>query len=284
MNGRLATYNPPMIDLHHHLLPGIDDGAADLAMSLEMARMAVADGIHTVACTPHIYPGLYENTGDGIRAAVAALRAELETAGIPLRLVEGADVHLAPDLIEGIRAGRIPTLAGSRYLLLEPPHHVAPPGFEQAVFGFMAAGIIPVITHPERLSWVEQHYATFVELARRGAWMQITAGALTGRHGRRPKYWGEKFVAEGHCMILATDAHHPRRRPPLLAEAREAAARLVGAEEAGHMVATRPQGILDNRAPGELPEALAATLPPPKPTLWQRIFRLGGRGHARGRA
>ena len=263
-----------MIDLHHHLLPGIDDGATDLAMALEMARMAVDDGIHTVACTPHIYPGLYENTGEGIRAAITALQAELDAAGIALTLVEGADVHLAPGLLEGIANRSVPTLAGSRYLLLEPPHHVAPPGFEQAVFGFMAAGIVPVITHPERLSWVEQHYATFVELARRGAWMQITGGALTGRYGRRAKYWGEKFVGEGHCMILATDAHHPRRRPPLLAEAREAAAVLVGAQEATHMVTTRPQGVLLNKAPGDLPEPLAASLPPPKTGLGARLARL----------
>lgn len=273
-----------MIDLHHHLLPGIDDGAADLPMALEMARMAVADGIHTVACTPHIYPGLYENTGEGIRAAIAELQAELDAAGIALRLVEGADVHLAPGLVEGIRNRAVPTLAGSRYLLLEPPHHVAPPNFEQEIFNFMAAGIIPVITHPERLTWVEQHYRTFVELSRRGAWVQVTAGALTGRHGRRARYWGEKFVGEGHCMILATDAHHPSRRPPLLAEAREAAARLAGAEEAIHMVRTRPQGIVENRAPGEMPEALAARRPAPAPTLRQRLARwVGGGGRsARG--
>lgn len=263
-----------MIDLHHHLLPGIDDGAEDLAMALEMARMAAADGIHTVACTPHIYPGLYENTGEGIRAAIAAFQAELNAAGIPLKLVEGADVHLAPDLIEGIRTGAVPTLAGSRYLLLEPPHHVAPPNFGQEVFNFMAAGYIPVITHPERLTWVEQHFPTFVELSRRGAWMQITGGALTGRYGRRAQHWGERFVSEGHCMILATDAHHPRRRPPLLAEAREAAAKLVGAGEAAHMVTTRPRGILDNRPPGELPPPLAETLPPPRPRrpLFKRLF------------
>lgn len=263
-----------MIDLHHHLLPGIDDGAADLEMALEMARMAVADGITTVACTPHIYPGLYENTGEGIRAAIASLQAELDAAGIALQLVEGADVHLVPGLLDGLRAGSVPTLAGSRYFLLEPPHHVAPPNFEQEVFQFMAAGYLPVITHPERLTWVEQHYGTFVELARRGAWMQITAGALTGRHGRRARYWGERFVSEGHCMILATDAHHPSRRPPLLAEAREAAAALVGAGEAAHMVVTRPQGILDNAGPADLPPPLAETLPPPKPkrSFLQRLF------------
>ncbi|MFC3816730.1 tyrosine-protein phosphatase [Lysobacter sp. GCM10012299] len=245
-----------MFDLHCHLLPAIDDGAVDLDMALEMARMAAADGIVTVACTPHIYPGLYENTADGIRAAIAAFQAELDERGIALRLVEGADVHLAPDLLESIRGGRVPTLGGSRYLLLEPPHHVAPPRFEEAVFDLMAAGLVPVITHPERLTWVETHYDVFARLAERGAWMQITAGAMTGRYGRRVKYWGERFVGEGLCMILATDAHHPTRRPPLLAEAREAAAALVGMEEAVHMVDTRTRGIVDDVAPENLPPPL----------------------------
>lgn len=245
-----------MLDLHHHLLPGIDDGANDLAMALEMARMAVDDGIATVACTPHIYPGLYENDRAGIAAAIEKLQAELNQAGIPLHLVEGADVHLDLGLVEGIRGGRIPTLAGSRYLLLEPPHHVAPPNFEGVVFELMAAGLVPVITHPERLSWVEDHYEMFVRLSRRGTWMQVTAGALTGRFGRRVKYWSERFIDEGHCMILATDAHHPQRRPPLLAEAREAVAARLGAEEALHMVQTRPAGIVADRPPGELPPAL----------------------------
>ena len=245
-----------MIDLHCHMLPAIDDGAVDLDMALEMARMAVADGITVTACTPHIYPGMYDNNRQGILAAIAAFQAELDQRGIALRLVEGADVHVDPDLIAGLAQGMVPTLAGSRYLLLEPPHHVAPPRFEESVFDLMAAGYVPVITHPERLSWVETHYDLFTRLTRRGAWMQITAGVLTGRYGRRVQYWGDKLVAEGQCMILATDAHHPQRRPPLLAEARDAATKLVGETEAQYMVLTRPQGILDNVSPEQLPPPL----------------------------
>ncbi|MDR0181654.1 tyrosine-protein phosphatase [Lysobacter arvi] len=247
-----------MYDLHCHLLPGIDDGPVDLDTALEMARMAVADGIATIACTPHIYPGVYENTSDGIRAAIDRFRRELADRDIPLALVEGADVHIAPDLHDGIRAGRIPTLAGSRYLLLEPPHHIAPPRFEDTVFELMTQGIVPVITHPERLTWVDSHYEVFRRLALRGAWMQITAGSLTGRFGSRPKAAAERFVGEGLCMILATDAHHPRRRPPLLREAREAAERLVGSAEAEHMVSTRPAGIVRDLPPAELPKMLSS--------------------------
>jgi protein-tyrosine phosphatase len=242
-----------VLDLHCHLLPAIDDGATDLDMALEMARIAHGDGIRTIACTPHIYPGVYENTADGIRDAIAALQAALDEAGIGLKLVVGADVHLDPSLVDGLRGGRVPTLAGSRYLLLEPPHHVAPPRFADSVFELMVAGYVPVITHPERLRWIEDHYEVMRQLVGQGAWMQITAGALTGRFGPRPRYWAERMLDEGLVHILATDAHHPTRRPPLLAEGREAAAKRIGAEQATHLVLTRPQGIVENLAPVELP-------------------------------
>ncbi|HEU0152044.1 MAG TPA: CpsB/CapC family capsule biosynthesis tyrosine phosphatase [Arenimonas sp.] len=262
-----------MIDLHCHLLPGIDDGPTTLDVSLAMARCAVDDGITFTACTPHIYPGLYENNRAGIEAAVDALRLALAEAGIPLQLGTGADTHLAPDLAGGIRSGRVPTINGSRYLLLEPPHHVAPPRFDESVFNLMAAGIVPVITHPERLSWIETHYTVFADLVRQGAWMQLTAGSLTGRFGRRPKYWAERMLDEGLVHILATDSHHIDKRPPLLAEGREAAAARVGAEEATHMVLTRPQGILDDLPPGQLPplpeRPRAAES---RPGFWQRLF------------
>jgi protein-tyrosine phosphatase len=271
-----------MIDLHSHLLPWIDDGAESLEMALEMARIASADGIGTIVCTPHIYPGLYENSASGISIAVTRMQRELDEAGIALRLEVGADVHLARDLAGAVAQGRVPTLAGSRYLLLEPPHHTAPPGFEDAAFELMTAGIVPVITHPERLSWIDEHYALFERLVDRGVWMQVTAGALTGRFGRRVKYWGERFVGEGRCHVLATDAHHPQRRPPLLAEARDAAARLVGPLEAENMVRVRPQAVLDNRAPSAVSTAAARPVPHAVPhgSALARLLR-GLRGRAR---
>lgn len=248
-----------MIDVHCHLLPGIDDGARDLEMALEMARIAQADGITHIVCTPHIYPGMYDNDAQGIRQAVAELQSRLDEAGIGLRLSAGADAHLTPDLGADIAAGRVPTLAASRYLLLEPPHHVAPPRFEETVFALMAGGLVPVITHPERLTWVETHHDVFVRLAERGCWMQITAGALTGRFGRRVSYWADRFVCEGRAHILATDAHHPTRRPPLLEEARAAAERLIGADEAAHLVRTRPAMILADEAPEAAPAVVGRT-------------------------
>ena len=248
-----ALASESMIDLHCHILPGIDDGSPDLGTSLDMARKALADGIRVIACTPHIYPGLYENTGPDICRAVEVLQGALDEEGIGLQLSYGADTHLTPDLLEGLKSGRIPSLGGTRYFLLEPPHHVAPPRFEEFVFNVLTAGYLPVITHPERLTWVEDHYEVFVRLVGAGAWMQVTAGSLTGRFGQRTRYWAERFIDDGIVHILATDAHGVDRRPPLLAEGRDVAVRRLGEDEAENLVEIRPRGILAGLEPGRMP-------------------------------
>jgi protein-tyrosine phosphatase len=247
-----------MIDLHSHILPGIDDGSSSLAMSLEMARIAVADGIRTMACTPHIYPGLYMNDAAGIRGACDALQAVLRENAIDLQLTTGADVHLVPGLIEGLRAGSIPSLHGTRYVLLEPPHHVVPPRFAESVFQLITAGYVPVITHPERLTWMDDHYPTMRQLVQAGAWMQITAGALTGMFGPRPKYWGERFIGDGLAHILATDAHSSTRRVPVMSEGLAVAEKLLGREEALLLVTGRPGALMR-----DLPPSQVAPLPAP---------------------
>jgi protein-tyrosine phosphatase len=251
-----------MIDLHSHILPGIDDGSRSLEMSLEMARIAVADGIRTMACTPHIYPGLYMNDKAGIIAAKDKLQAALDLYSIPLQLTVGADVHLVPGLLEGLRGNEIPSLHGTRYLLLEPSHHSPPPRFPELVFQLVAAGYVPVITHPERLVWIEDHFPVFAELVRQGAWMQVTAGALTGLFGPRAKYWGEKFIGEGLTHILATDAHSSGRRVPVLSGGLAVAEKLLGAEEAQHLVQGRPAALMADTPPAKVRPLPAATTSP----------------------
>jgi protein-tyrosine phosphatase len=242
-----------MIDLHCHILPGIDDGAADLSVSLAMARAFLDDGVSVVACTPHILPGIYHNSGPQIRQAAADLQAALDSEGLPLRLVTGADVHIAPDLPAALRDGRVLALADTRYVLIEPPHHVAPQRLEDVFFNLLVAGYVPILTHPERLTWIKSQYQTIKRLVGAGVWMQITAGSLLGAFGRQPLYWAERMLDEGCVHILATDAHDVTRRPPVLGKGRDAAAKRVGVEEAGHLVTTRPYGILTNVAPASLP-------------------------------
>jgi protein-tyrosine phosphatase len=242
-----------LIDLHTHLLPGLDDGASTVADSLAMARAMVADGITVAACTPHILPGVYANSGPGIRDATWALQQILDQHRIPLALVTGADNHIAPDFVSAIKAGRLLTLADSRYVLVEPPHHVAPPRLEEFFFGLLVAGFVPVLTHPERLTWIQHSYDIVANLARSGVWLQVTAGSLAGDFGRSAQRYAERLLDEGLVHLLATDAHDMTKRPPRLRRGRELAERRIGAVAAHHLVVTRPEGILANELPGNLP-------------------------------
>ena len=233
-----------MIDLHSHLLPGIDDGAKDLAVSLDMARLAVADGIRIMACTPHMHPPRYTNHSATIQSNVGNLQLALDEHAIDLRLIAGADVHLAPDLLGQLSSGYVQRLATTSYFLLEPSHSIAPPQFERFVKTIMDAGYRPIITHPERLTWIEQHYALICAVDEAGAAMQLTAGSLLGVFGARPPYWAERMLAEGRVDILASDAHDTRRRVPGLSGGMKAAAAIIGNEAAMRLVLDNPAAIL----------------------------------------
>jgi protein-tyrosine phosphatase len=262
-----------MIDLHSHILPGVDDGAASLAVSLDMAKRAVDDGIEVMACTPHFMPGVYDNEARDIRARVARLAHEIAAHGIGLQLVTGADAHICPDFVDGLRAGRILTLNDSRYVLFEPPHDIMPQRLGDLLHNVMMTGYVPILTHPERLRWIEKNYGVMRELAAAGVWMQITAGSLTGRFGKRPQYWSQRMLSEGLVSILATDAHNTSSRPPLLAEARTLAEAELGRDEARNLVVIRPRCVLE-----DAPVETSPMLPAPKrqaaatEPLWRRLF------------
>ena len=265
-----------MIDLHCHILPGVDDGAASPSVSVAMAKAFVAQGVTHVACTPHILPGVYHNSGPQIRQAVQQLQDILVDHDIALRLVAGADNHMVPNFAAALRNGHLLTLADSQYVLVEPPHHTAPPRLEEFFFALVAEGFVPILTHPERLSWIGADYAVVERLCQAGAWMQITAGSLTGAFGQKAKYWAERMLAEGRVHLLATDAHDMKRRPPNLARGRELVADRVGEREAEHLVLTRPRGVLANVAPHTLPTPLATPLPSSdrSPGFVQRLRQL----------
>ena len=265
-----------MIDLHSHILPGVDDGAPDLAASLAMARMAVADGIKVMACTPHFMPGMYDNEAPDIRRRVTDLKQRLGEADIDLALVVGSDAHIRPDFLACLRDGRILCLNDSRYVLFEPPHDIAPQRLEDLLFNIVAAGYVPLLTHPERLKWIENHFAIFERLVNIGVWMQITAGSLTGRFGSRPQYWAEKMLASGLVRIIASDAHNTSSRPPILSDAFAIAEAEVGLDEAKNLVLIRPVSILDNEPADRSPPILIAqTLVSAPPARWRRLFRIG---------
>ena len=262
-----------MIDLHSHILPGVDDGAHDLAASLAMARMAVADGVKVMACTPHFMPGMYDNESTDIRQRVASLQKSLLEANINLSLVVGSDAHIRPDFLTRLRDGKILRLNDSRYVLFEPPHNVVPKRLEDLLFNIIVAGYVPVLTHPERLKWIEQQFPLMESLVKAGVWMQITAGSLTGRFGPRPKFWADRMLANGMVRILASDAHNITSRPPIMSEAFSIAEAELGLDEARNLVLVRPADILDNvPAESSPPIFIAEKTQVSLPGRWRRLF------------
>jgi protein-tyrosine phosphatase len=214
---------------------------------LALARLSVSQGITTVACTSHILPGVYDNVGPALREATSRMQAALDEAGIGLRLVTGADLHMAPDNAARLRSGRALSLADTRFVLIEPPHHILPPRTDHAFFDLAAAGYTPILTHPERMTWIERGYDLLKRLAHADVLMQVTAAAFTGGFGRRPRYWAERLLDDDLVDIVATDAHDAENRPPLLMEAYEAVSLRAGAERAHRIFIETPEAILDNR-------------------------------------
>lgn len=263
-----------MIDLHSHILPNVDDGAPDLVTALEMARMAVDDGVEVMACTPHFMPGLYDNEAADIRSRVAALNDRLRDEGIELALVTGCDAHVRPDFLACLRNGHILTLHESRYILFEPPHNILPQRLDDLLFNIVAGGYVPILTHPERLEWIEPNFGMISQYVRMGVWMQVTAGSLTGDFGRRAQYWAQKLLAEGLVHIIASDAHNTSSRPPGLSKAFRIASEEVGLDEAHQLVLLRPEKILENSPV----DAVAATRVGPRMKaeavpFWRRLFQ-----------
>lgn len=239
--------NPQFVDVHCHMLHGIDDGSKSADESLEMARMAVADGIATVILTPHQLGSYRHNTGDDIRSRVADFQELLDQHEIPLRVLPGADVRIEPDMLQKLQTGEVLTLGDhGRHVLLELPHEIYFP-LEPVLEQLHAAGMIGILSHPERNHGLLRDPQYIAPLVAMGCLMQVTAGSLTGTFGPASQQMSEWMLDQGLVHILATDAHGARSRRPLLNRAFQIASRLVGPEVALRMCSEVPAAIAEGR-------------------------------------
>ncbi len=232
-----------MIDLHCHILPGLDDGAATLDEALAMARMAAADGIRTIVASPHITPGVYDNRPDRITAAASAFQERVKQENIPIEIIPGADVRISHEMLWRKDAYLCINRDGS-HLLLEFPHELVPPGSERFIEALRAKGLVAVITHPERNAEIQRRPARLEPFIKMGCLVQVTAMSLTGEFGPRAQQVVEGFLKEGWVDVIATDAHDTAKRPPILSRAVRRAEALVGVEAARAMVFEMPEKIV----------------------------------------
>ncbi|WP_298393402.1 CpsB/CapC family capsule biosynthesis tyrosine phosphatase [uncultured Azonexus sp.] len=236
-----------MIDLHSHLLPGVDDGAQTLEDSLALARMAVEDGIRVSVLTPHVHPGRYGNVRSELLPRLLSFQEALAAAGIPLQLRLGGEVRLGIESLELLLEGEIPFLGevdGYRVMLLEFPHQTIPVGSQQFIEKLGQLKVRPLLAHPERNKAIMAQPDRLVGLLEAGCWLQLTAGSIAGRFGEVSQQVAGLILKNGWAHVIATDAHNLQHRPPRLREGFLAAANIVGESAAWQMVSQRPAEIL----------------------------------------
>ena len=240
-----------MIDLHCHILPGLDDGAQSLEESLTMARVAVEGGITSLAATPHCR----EDRTQEVYAAWHLLRDALLESNIPLRLFPGMEIFGTPETARLLREGRLFTLNGSRYPLVE--FHFQSDGEEETwiLRSICKLGFTPIVAHPERYGYVQQNPGLIDQWYRMGCRMQVNRGSLLGRFGSRAGRMGMELVERGFAVLVASDGHSPQIRSPWLEDVRVLLAEEVSPLCARVLLTDNPRRILrDEELPPVTPE------------------------------
>jgi protein-tyrosine phosphatase len=212
-----------------------------------MARMAVADGIETIVVTPHQLGNFSHNDGDKIRARTAELQQVLSDHNVPLTVLPGGDVRIEPGMVRLLRAGSVLTLADRRrHVLLELPHEIYMP-LERLLGELEAAGIVGVLSHPERNLGILANPAVIRPLVDAGCLMQVTAGSLLGAFGPQVQAFTDWMVTEGLVHFVSTDAHGTKSRRPLLSQAHQHVIELVGSDLADELCKQNPAAVAAGR-------------------------------------
>lgn len=235
-----------MIDIHHHCLPGVDDGPREMAEAVEMCRVAAEEGIEAIIATPHVLRGRWRTLP---RHELESILGELrERVGDTPRLLLGSEYFFAHDMTEVLQSGSaILPLAGSQYVLLELTANSVPPLFEQPLYHAQVDGWIPIIAHPERNLVFQNKPELLAFFVQKGARTQITAASLTGGFGPEARAAAETFLVRNLVHFVATDAHNMTKRTPHVREALARLGELVGEDVADALTRGNPLAVIENR-------------------------------------
>ena len=263
-----------MVDIHHHLLWGLDDGARDFETSVAMAKAAAADGVTHIVCTPHSN-SQYAYQPEMNEEKARELQARLDGDGVALKLGIGCDFHLSYDNI--IEAKQNParfSVNGLGYLMVEIPDFGVPQGLTETFYELQLVGLTPVLTHPERNPTLQADLSRLGEWMRGGMLVQVTGDSVTGKMGKTAEKIAHQLLAKRWVHFLATDAHNVSSRPPRLSEARNVVAKKYGQQYADSLVTANPMAVFNGTPFEPTEEPLGLHEEFKEPNWWQRL--LGG--------
>jgi protein-tyrosine phosphatase len=208
-----------VIDIHSHILPGIDDGAKHVGDSIDMAKQAVNEGIHTIIATPHHKNSKYNNYKTDIISMVKNLNEQLETEKIPLKVLPGQEVRIYGEMLDDIKKNEILSLNESQYIFIELPSGHVPRYTEKLLFDLQLKGLVPIIVHPERNQEIIERPDALYNLVKKGALTQVTASSLCGYFGKKIKTFSLQLIEANLTHFIASDAHNIKSRGFNMAEA-----------------------------------------------------------------
>lgn len=208
-----------MIDIHCHILPGIDDGAKHMSETIVMAKKAVQEGIDTIIATPHHRNERYENEKKDILVKVNEVNRVLSKEGISLKVLAGQETRIFGEFLEEYEAGKIVTLADSSYVFIELPSGHVPRYTEKLLYDIQLEGLTPIIVHPERNSEIVERPDLVYQLVKSGALTQVTAASLCGQFGKKIKTFSQQLIEANLTHFIASDAHNTKNRIFKMAEA-----------------------------------------------------------------
>lgn len=239
-----------MIDIHTHILPGVDDGSPDPEISLEMAEQAVRSGVNRLVMTPHCnIPEMFDNYNDDdvLRLRMEAFRKQVSEEGIPLELYTGMEVFGTPQVPDLLEEGRLMTINDTRYLLIEFPFGGAPYYATDILADICRMDYVPIVAHPERYEYVQKDPGIVDYWIWMGCGIQVNKGSLLGRFGRAPYYCGTRLLEEGMVSCVASDAHHSEWRTTYMDEVRLMLSQEYGEDYADFLTRANPERILEGK-------------------------------------
>lgn len=234
-----------MIDIHSHILPGVDDGPQTLEESLRILKKAADEGVKTIVTTPHVLDGPSENYFQRIRNTFNVIKHALISDKIPIKIVWGAEVFIFHDLAQKIKGNKELTInMANKYILLELPVQEIPPFTEQTVFELLLQGIVPIIAHPERYLEIQKNANKLFDLVQKGVLTQLNSGSLTGRYGKKAQKTAKRLLTNNLIYMIGSDVHSTFNGYCSLSQGVNRAAELIGMRKARQMVTSIPARVI----------------------------------------